>query len=83
MMPAPSLRAAGIAVLLALGACNGPPWTLNQTPDAITLRWYADETDSVAADSVAQAHCRLSSKNAELISYDQDGSAQIGKYRCR
>jgi len=47
------------------------------------LRWYADETDSAAAGSIAQAHCRLSSKNAELISYDQDGSAQIGKYRCR
>jgi hypothetical protein len=82
MLP-PTLRAAGVAVLLTLGACNGPPWTLNQTPDAITLRWYADETDSAVADSVAQAHCQLSSKSAELISYDQDGSAQIGKYRCR
>jgi hypothetical protein len=47
------------------------------------LRWYTDETDRAVADSVAQAHCQLSSKSAELISYDQDGSAQIGKYRCR
>ena len=82
-MLAPTLRAAGFAVLLVFGACNGPPWTLDQTPDAITLRWYTDETDRAVADSVAQTHCQLSSKNAELISYDQDGSAQIGKYRCR
>ena len=78
-----ALRAAGIAVLPMLGACNGPPWTLNHTPDAITLRWYADETDRAVADAAAQVHCQSSGKNAELISYDQDGSAQIGKYRCR
>jgi hypothetical protein len=78
-----ALRAVGIAVSLALAACSGPPWTLNQTPDAITLRWYADETDSAAADAVAQAHCQSSGKSAELISYGQNGSAQIGKYRCR
>jgi hypothetical protein len=82
-MLVPTLRAAGFAVLLAFEACNGPPWTLDQTPDAITLRWYTDETDRAVADSVAQAHCQLSSKSAELTSYDQDGSAQIGKYRCR
>jgi hypothetical protein len=23
------------------------------------------------------------SKSVELVSYDQDGSAQIGRYRCR
>jgi hypothetical protein len=69
--------------LLALAGCNGPPWTLNQTPDTITLRWYADDTDSAAAGAAAQAHCQSSGKSAELISYDQDGSAQIGKYRCR
>ena len=70
-------------MLLTLAACNGPPWVVSRTPDAITLRWYADETDSAAADAVAQAHCQSSGKNAELISYDQNGSAQIGKYRCR
>jgi hypothetical protein len=69
--------------LLALAGCNGPPWTLNQTPDTITLRWYADDTDSAAAGAAAQAHCQSSGKSAELISYDHDGSAQIGKYRCR
>lgn len=76
-------RAAGVAVLLTLGACTGPPWVVDQTPDTITLRWYADETDSALADAAAQAHCQSSGKNAEVISYSQDGSAQIGKYRCR
>jgi hypothetical protein len=76
-------RAAGITVLLTLGACNEPPWILSRTPEAITLRWYADETDSTAAGAAAQAHCQSSGKNAELVSYDQNGSVQIGKYRCR
>jgi hypothetical protein len=58
-------------------------WVLNRTPDSITLRWYADETDSAAADAAAQAHCQSLGKNAELIAYGQNGSAQIGNYRCR
>jgi hypothetical protein len=78
-----TMRLSWIALLLGLAACSGPPWTLEQSPSAITLRWYSDEMDSSAADWVAQTHCALASKNAELISYDQDGSAQIGKYRCR
>jgi hypothetical protein len=77
------LRAAGLAILLTLGACTGPPWIINQSPEAITLRWYSDETDSAVADGIAQAHCGVSGRRAELISYDQDGSAQIGRYRCR
>jgi hypothetical protein len=76
-------RVAGVVILLAVAACNGPPWTLEQSPDAITLRWYSDETDSAAADWLAQAHCASLSKNVELVSYDQDGSAQIGRYHCR
>ena len=76
-------RVVGLAILLGGAACSEPPWTLEQSPDAITLRWYADETDSSVADSLAQAHCASSSKSVELVSYDQDGSAQIGKYRCR
>ena len=82
-MLASALRAVAVAALLALASCAGPPWTISRTPDAITLRWYADETDSAAADAAAQAHCQSSGRNAELASYDQDGSAQIGKYRCR
>ena len=76
-------RLAGLALLLGVAACSGPPWTLEQSPDAITLRWYADETDTAVADQLAQAHCASSSKSVALVSYDQDGSAQIGRYRCR
>lgn len=82
-MPARTVRLVGVAMLLALAACGGPPWTLNQSPDRIQLRWYPDSTPSSAADSVAQAHCRSHGKNAELIAYTQDGSAQLGNYRCR
>jgi len=78
-----AIRAAWIAILFCLAACSGPPWTLNQSSDGITLRWYSDNTPSDVADSVAQVHCRSWNKNAELIAYDQDGSAQIGRYRCR
>jgi hypothetical protein len=82
-MPKSAIRVAGIAILLPLAACSGPPWTLDQSPDGMTLRWYPDNTPSDVANSVAQVHCRTSGKNAELIAYDQDGSAQIGRYRCR
>ena len=76
-------RVAGLGIVLAVAACNGPPWTLEQSPDAITLRWYPDETDSAVADGLAQAHCASLSKSVELVTYDQDGSAQIGRYHCR
>jgi hypothetical protein len=72
-----------MAVLLTVGACNGPPWTLSQSPSEISLRWYPDETSSAAAEAVAQQHCQAAGKTAELISSTQDGSAQIGQYRCR
>jgi hypothetical protein len=78
-----STGVAGLAILLGVTACGEPPWTLEQSPDAITLRWYSDEMDNAPADSLAQAHCASLSKSVELVSYDQDGSAQIGKYRCR
>jgi hypothetical protein len=32
---------------------------------------------------VAQMHCQSQGKSVELIAYEQDGSAQIGRYRCR
>jgi hypothetical protein len=78
-----TMQLTSLAFLLGITACAGPPWTLEQSPSAITLRWYPDEMDSSAADWVAQTHCAATSKNAELVSYDQDGSAQIGRYRCR
>jgi len=74
--PNSTIRTTGIAILLYLAACSGPPWTLDQSPDGITLRWYPDNTPSDVPNSVAH-------KNAELIAYDQNGSAQIGRYRCR
>src|SRR6516165_1115603 len=70
-MPKSAIRAAGIAILLCLAACSGPPWTLDQSPDGITLRWYPDNTPVEVASSVAQLHCQSLGKNAELIAYDQ------------
>jgi hypothetical protein len=78
-----AVRGAGMAALLIFAGCGGPPWTLSQSPDGIDLRWYPDSTPSSVADSAAQAHCRSYDKNAELIAYTQNGSAQLGKYRCR
>lgn len=78
-----TLRTAVVTVLLAIEACSGPPWTLSQSSNGIDLRWYPDDTPSAAADGVARRHCQSLGKNAELIGYDQDGSAQIGRYRCR
>ena len=79
-MHAYAIRAIGAGILLCLGACStGPPWTLSQSPDQITLRWYPDATPDVAANWVAQTHCGTWGKNAELVSYDQDGSAQLAK----
>ena len=76
-------RAAAVVAPLALAACTGPPWTLNQSPTEISLRWYPDETPSAAAEAIARQHCRSSGKNAELVSSTQDGSAQLATYRCR
>lgn len=78
----PRIWAAG--VLLCFAACStGPPWTLNSSPSEITLRWYPDNTPNAAADMAAQVHCRNWGKNAELVAYSQDGSAELGNYRCR
>jgi hypothetical protein len=77
------MRAAAVAALLCLGACDGPPWTLSRSPDQISLRWYSDTTPSAAADEAAQRHCRSTGRNAELVAHEQDGSADIAQYRCR
>jgi hypothetical protein len=78
-----SVWAAGIVILLCLGACDGPPWALNKTPDQISLRWYSDTTPSGLADQVAELHCQGTGRNAELVTHEQDGSADIAQYRCR
>ncbi len=78
-----TVRAAAAGLLLSLVGCGGPPWTLSKSPSEISLRWYADDTPSEAAQSIAELHCRSWGKTAELVSYDQNGSAEIAKYRCR
>jgi hypothetical protein len=60
-----------------------PPWTLSQTPAAITLRWYPDVTPSASANLAAKQHCASWHKTAELVSDTRDGSAEIAQYRCR
>jgi hypothetical protein len=60
-----------------------PPWTLNQTPEEIALRWYPDATPSVAALQAAQLHCSAWNKSAILVSDTRDGSAEIAQYHCR
>jgi hypothetical protein len=77
------VRATAASFLLSLAACDGPPWTLSKSPSEISLRWYADDIPSEAAQSIAQRHCQSLGKTAELASSEQDGSAQIAKYRCR
>jgi hypothetical protein len=77
------MRAAGVAALLGLAACSGPPWTLNKSPNAIALRWYSDETSAFSADQLAELHCRSWGKSAELTADVKDGSDEIAKFRCR
>jgi hypothetical protein len=60
-----------------------PPWTLNQSPERIALRWYPDATPSVAAEQVARAHCGSWNRSAALVSDTRDGSAEIAEYQCR
>jgi hypothetical protein len=60
-----------------------PPWTLNQSPEKIALRWYPDATPSTAAESVARAHCATWNRSAVLVSDTRDGSAEIAEYQCR
>jgi hypothetical protein len=78
-----TMGAAAMLGAAALAGCNGPPWTLNQSPAGIALRWYPDATPTAAADQIAQLHCRSWAKSAELVSNNQDGSARIAEYRCR
>jgi hypothetical protein len=78
-----ALGAAGFAALAALTGCSAPPWTLNQSPAGISLRWYSDTTPLAAANQVAQLHCGSWAKSAELMSNAEDGSAEVAEYRCR
>ena len=78
------IPAIGVGISLCLGACStGPPWTLSQSPEEISLRWYPDATPDNTANWLAQVHCQSWGKNAELVSTAQDGSAQLAQFRCR
>jgi hypothetical protein len=74
---------AGTLALLGLGACTTQPWILSKSPDAITVRWYPDETSMVAADQLAAQHCQSRGKAARLVSDNRDGSVEIARYHCR
>jgi hypothetical protein len=74
---------AGTLVLLGFGACTTQPWVLRKSPDAITVRWYPDETDAIAADQLAALHCQSWGKAARRESELLDGSAEIARYLCR
>jgi hypothetical protein len=69
-------------VLLSLAACSGEPWTLSQSPNEITLRWWSDELADAQAGGIAGAYCTQMGKAVQLGSIERDGSASIGYYRC-
>jgi hypothetical protein len=80
------VRIAGAILLVGVAACSGPPWTpwtLHQSADAITVRWYPDDTDIVAANQLANLHCRYWGKTALLATDLRDGSAEVAQYICR
>jgi hypothetical protein len=68
---------------LAVASGLYPPWTLNQSPERIVLRWYPDVTLAAAARQAAQDHCGLWNRSAQLVSDTRDGSAEIAEFRCR
>jgi hypothetical protein len=93
-----TLEVAGLMAAMLLAGCEGlpeaatppplaapfyPPWTLNQSPERIALRWYPDATPSAAAEQVARAHCGSWNRSAVLVSDTRDGSAEIAEYQCR
>jgi hypothetical protein len=69
--------------MLGVAACDGPPWTVSRSPDAIKLRWYSDETDIAAARALADLHCRSTGRTAALASDEQNGSIEIAEFHCR
>lgn len=68
-------------VLLSLGAC-GQPWTVSQSRDHITLRWWNDQVAATEAASVANAYCSQMGKAMYFDGMEQHGSASVGRYRC-
>jgi hypothetical protein len=77
------LRIALAAAVLAVSACSQPPWTVSSSPEAITLRWYSDQMDVTAAQTIADRHCQSVGKTAALASDDKSGSTEVAEFRCR
>jgi len=75
-------RTIAAIVLMSLAGCSGEPWTLAQSPDRITLRWWSDEIADAQAVVTAGAYCMRQGKVAETVGVERDGSASIGRYRC-
>lgn len=71
------------ATLLLVTACTQQPWKLSESPEAIVVRWYPDESNIAAATELAKAHCRSWGKSAQLAADLRDGSAEVAHYRCR
>ena len=71
-----------VIVLLSLAACSRPPWTLSQSPDSITLRWWSDEIADTQAHGVAGTYCTQMGKAVQIDSVERVGSASIGRYSC-
>jgi hypothetical protein len=76
-------RIAAMVLLAAVAGCGGPPWAVQKSPDAIAVRWYPDETDIVAANHLAELHCRSWGRIAQLAFDSRDGSDEVAQYRCR
>jgi hypothetical protein len=76
-------RVAAASLALGVAACNAPPWTVRQSPDAIMLRRYSDDTDIATAQTIADMHCRSTGRTAALASDEQNGSMEIAEFRCR
>ena len=60
----------------------GPPWPEVASPDSITLRWYPDTVSEAQARAVAASQCAATGRIAGFAALEQDGSAEIGTYRC-
>jgi hypothetical protein len=72
----------GAILLPSLAACGGQPWTVSQSSDHITLRWWNDEVAATEATNVANAYCSQMGKATQWDGMEQHGSASVGRYRC-
>ncbi|HTV87980.1 MAG TPA: hypothetical protein VME41_03095 [Stellaceae bacterium] len=87
MLPHRAAAALAVSALLTVPALAqsppGPPWPEVVSPGGITLRWYPDDVSEATAQAVADMHCAAIGRTAVLAELEQDGSVQLGTYRCR